>query len=83
MSEMKNTLGTPAITQEAKKFDTVRTLQEGIKLAAILDEQIKEAEKIRDNTPQMSPQEIPVVTVEDIKEEKQAEERPFIQDNER
>ena len=75
MSEMKNTLGTPAITQEARKFDAVRTLQEGIKLAAFFDDKIKEAEKVKANTPQVLPQDIPVVTRADIEQEKKDEER--------
>lgn len=85
MNELRKSVAkTPSITKEAKVFDTLGTVQEGIRMAMRLDEVIKEKEIEKINKADILPKETPIVTANDIIEERRKdEEREFMQDNER
>lgn len=66
----KNTPGTPSITKEAKLYDGLGSdLQEGIRLAARLNERVQQIERYSSKDIQEEPKQTPVVSIEDIEDE--------------
>ena len=76
MNELeRNTPKTPTITKEAKLYDTLGTIQEGIRMADRLNDMVRATEIEEANKPKEQPKETPIVTADDIRRAKQDDER--------
>lgn len=66
---------TPSITKESRIYDTLGSVQEGIRMAKRINDIIKEEEKRMAERPKETKKQTPIVTAEDIKKDMQDDER--------